>query len=305
MSDELLLLRRLSDMGRQIVSSWRAKLLYQKHEDPFLDEKKVKKRLKKLENNKLITPLRKGSNSLWQASSPYINQSNNIYELANEAYPVGVLSYSTALEVLKLTDQRSHNIHVCLPNISISSLLEIDDSLRKHILPPDTELNDWQMNEAPGNANINNIWDHTIKAHSIKSDWIFGTEIRDIEGVRVKTFSLERTLIDGLKNPKYCGGLNEVFKAWVRALDDIDMNTLVKFVELYDITILYQRVGFVSKMLGLYHPKFEAWKENKAPRGGSRLLNPHKEYANSYDEEWNISINHPVSILENKDADYS
>jgi predicted transcriptional regulator of viral defense system len=305
MSNELLLLRQLSEIGRQIISLWRARIIYQRNEDPFINDKKVKRRIKKLRENKLVTPIREGNKSLWQASSPYIHPTNNIYELANEAYPLAVLSYSSALEVHRLTDQRSHNIHLCIPNITIKNLLEFNEQFNKDIIPPDTELNDWQLNKAPNNVNIKNIWDYTIKVHSIKKERYFGTEIKEVEGVNIKTYSLEKVLTDGLKDPKFSGGLNEVFRCWVRGLNQIDLDKLVNIVEQYDITILYQRVGYVAETLGLNHASFETWKKNKAPRGGSRLLNPQKRYANTYNKEWNISINHPVSILENKDADYS
>ena len=141
---------------------------------------------------------------------------------------------------------------------------------------------------------------------SLNQEWLFfGSTIIPIDDVNVKTFSLERVLVDGLRTPKYCGGLNEVFRAWVRAINQINMNKIVDCVERYDITILYQRVGFVAETLGLTHPNFQKWKENKAPRGGSRLLNPDNEYESQFSEEWNISINHPVSILKTKDDTYS
>lgn len=299
------LLHYFADLGRQIISSWRAKIFYQKNE-PFITDNAVRDRLNTLFRLGVISPIKKGKNSLWQATTPYIRQTNNIYELANEAYPLGSLCYSTALEVLKLTDQRSTKIHTNLPSTTITNLLEENEELRKNLIPPDTELNEWQLNNSPSNINIKNIWqEYEIKTHTTKNEWIFGTEIKEIEGVRVRITSLERTLIDGLKTPKYCGGLNEVFRSWVRALDELDIDQVVNYVEKYDITILYQRVGFVMETLGFNHPNFENWKEQKSPRGGSRVLNPYKEFKNTYDDEWNLSINHPISILSNKDAEYS
>ncbi|HLR00006.1 MAG TPA: hypothetical protein VK102_06480 [Sphingobacterium sp.] len=306
LSKSLGLLHHLSNQGRQIVSFWRAKLFFQQ-DSPFITNETVKKRIDTLSREKLALPIKGGKNTLWQANTPYIHRNNNIYELANEAYPIGSLSYSTALEALHLTDQRFNKVHLYRPRETVTNILEEKKALRNNIMPPDTILENWQINKVPRNTNIEGpIWEtYSPVPHNIKPEWLFGTVIQEVQGVKVRITSLERTLIDGLKNPKYCGGLNEVFKAWVRALEDIDIKKLVHFTEKYDRSILYQRVGFVCKMLRLHHPHFQKWKANKTPRGGSRLLNPYKEYKREFDSEWNISINHPVSILESRDADYS
>jgi len=305
LSSEILLLNKLSELNRQIVSSWRAHLIYQKYQDPFLDEKKIRKNLHRLEKSGMIKPLGAKANTLWHVTLPYLDETRNRYEAVGEAYSTGTFCYATAMELLKLTDQRSDTIHITIPENSVDSLFNIEEHLIDELIPADTEINDWQMRNLPSQIHIKKIWDFTIQVHTIKNDWFFGSEIKAIEEVNVKTFSMERVLVDGLKTPKYCGGLNEVFRAWVRAKGQINMNKLVNYVEQYDIIILYQRVGFVCDMLGLYHPRFEEWKEQKTPRGGSRLLSPDNDYERRFSDVWNISINHPVSILENQDGSYS
>ena len=305
LSGEIVLLNKLSELNRQIVSAWRAHLIYQKYEDPFLDTKKVKKNLDRLEKSGMIKPIGAKNNALWQVTLPYLNETRNRYEVAGEAYSTGTFCNITAMELLKLTDQRSDTIHITIPQETVDSLFNVEEHLIDELLPADTEVNDWQMRKLPSNININKIWGNSIQIHTIKNEWFFGSTINPVDGVNVKTFSLERVLVDGLRSPKYCGGLNEVFRAWVRSIDHVNMNSIVETVERYDITILYQRVGFVAELLGLSHPNFTEWKENKSPRGGSRLLNPDNEYESQFSEDWNISINHPVSILKSKDDSYS
>lgn len=305
LSSEILLLNKLSELNRQIVSAWRAHLIYQKYEDPFLDIKKVNKNLDRLERSGMIKPIGAKNNALWQVTLPYLNETRNRFEVAGEAYSTGTFCNITAMELLKLTDQRSDTIHITIPQETVDSLFNVEEHLIDELLPADTEVNDWQLRKLPSSININNIWGNSIQVHTIKNDWFFGSTIKPIDGVNVKAFSLERVLIDGLRSPKYCGGLNEVFRAWVRSIDQINMNNIVETVERYDITILYQRVGYVAELLGLSHPNFTEWKENKSPRGGSRLLNPDNEYESQFSEDWNISINHPVSILKSKDDSYS
>lgn len=305
LSSEIVLLNKLSELNRQIVSAWRAHLIYQKYEDPFLDIKKVNKNLDRLERSGMIKPIGAKNNALWQVTLPYLNETRNRYEVAGEAYSTGTFCNITAMELLKLTDQRSDTIHITIPQETLDSLFNVEEHLIDELLPADTEVNDWQMRKLPSNINIHKIWGNSIQIHTIKNDWFFGSTIKPIDGVNVKTFSLERVLVDGLRSPKYCGGLNEVFRAWVRSIDHINMNKIVETVERYDITIMYQRVGFVAELLELSHPNFTEWKKNKSPRGGSRLLNPDNEYESQFSEDWNISINHPVSILKSKDDSYS
>lgn len=298
-------LRYLSGLGRQIVSLWRAKLFFQRAHS-FIDDETVKKQLEALNSHGLITAIKKGRAPLWQANTPYLAQLNNIYELVNEAYPIASLGYSTALEIHHLTDQRFTTIHLFRPRHPMSRLPQASGDMMGHIVPPDTQLNDWQINETPTHAKLTKGWDrYRIFSHQTKNQWIFGTEIKEVEGVNVRISSIEKTLIDGLKEPSYCGGLDEVFKAWVRGLGEVDINQIVAYTKRYDRSILYQRVGYVCETLGLSHDRFSGWKQHNAPRGGSRLLNPHGEFQSTYDPAWNLSINHPVSILENQDADYS
>ncbi|MEX1013882.1 MAG: hypothetical protein WDZ80_01860 [Candidatus Paceibacterota bacterium] len=300
------LLDHFSYQRRQFISSWRATLFFQQN-DPFIEESKIEKQLRSFEEERLLIPVKVGRTSIWQANTPYIRHTNNVYELANEAYPIGSLSFSSALEILKLSDQRSLNIHITIPKISISTIPELENEvLRNNILPPETDLNQWQLNKAPANISTLKKWnEYELNPHSIKEEWIFGTEIREVEGVKIRVTDLERTLIDSLRFPKYCGGLNEVFRTWVRALDELNLQKLITYTGLFDSSILYQRIGFVLEKLELRHNAINEWKEKHTQRGGSRVLDPNSEFSSNYDEEWQLSINHPISILINKDADYS
>ena len=100
--------------------------------------------------------------------------------------------------------------------------------------------------------------------------------------------------------------MDEVFRAWVRAFDLIDVEKIVLYTEKFQIGILFQRVGFVLETLGLDHKRLEFWRQEYAQRGGSRVLNPENPFAGSpISERWMLALNHPVSILETMDASYS
>lgn len=298
-------LQYFAETNRGFISFWRAKLLYQ-IEKPFISDNEVFSNLNFLEYTGAIEPVKNLNKKVWKVAIPFVETVNNVYELANEAYPTYSFSFSTALEIHNLTDQRFNILHMYGPIVEERTFPQVEKEIRNYVLPTDTQLNQWNLNKIPKNIPLKKIDDkHEISIHRIKKEWFFGIEEKEVFGVKVKTTDLERTLIDGLRTPKYCGGLNEVFKVWVRSLSHFDTDKIIEYVERIDSDIIYQRVGFVLEELGINKSVFEDWKKNHSQRGGSRRLNPTKQFSNEYHPEWLLSINHPISILSNKDAEYS
>ena len=302
MKDTFLVLTKLAEERRHILSSWRAHVILRRERDPYYPEGRLNRVLSRLQSDELISPIK--GKSLFKVTSPYAQRSINIYELANEAYPLDILSHSSALEIHRLTDQRSRVLHIYEGTSSPGTVVKrTSREASDAIVPAGTTPKEWRTHALPRRVRLKSYEDFTLKTHRLKEDWVFGHSTPSVQGVDVRCTDIERTLIDGLKQPSYCGGLSEVFRAWVRS--DPDPNRLVDYTERLDQLILYQRVGFVMETLGMHHSHFSQWKKDKSPRGGSRVLNPDKDYASSYSGEWNLSINHPTSILKTRDASYS
>jgi predicted transcriptional regulator of viral defense system len=65
---------------------------------------------------------------------------------------------------------------------------------------------------------------------------------------------LERTVIDGLKQPEYCGGVTEVARGlWMRRAD-IDPKTLVDYALRLGIGAVTRRLGYLMETCGLGAP---------------------------------------------------
>ena len=65
---------------------------------------------------------------------------------------------------------------------------------------------------------------------------------------KVKVSDLERTIIDGLKQPEYCGGLTEVAKGlWMRH-QDINVNRLISYAIKINIGAVIRRLGFLLEL---------------------------------------------------------
>lgn len=62
---------------------------------------------------------------------------------------------------------------------------------------------------------------------------------------KVRMSDLERTIIDGLKQPQYCGGLTEVAKGlWMRR-QDVNIDRLVQYAKRIGVGAVVRRLGFL------------------------------------------------------------
>jgi predicted transcriptional regulator of viral defense system len=65
---------------------------------------------------------------------------------------------------------------------------------------------------------------------------------------KVRVSNLERTIIDGLKQPEYCGGLTEVAKGlWMRH-QDVNMNRIISYAIKIGVGAVIRRLGFLLEL---------------------------------------------------------
>lgn len=311
----LTVIKRLAEDGRHVLTRWRAHLILRQEIDPLYKADRARRVVSRLEKEDLIRPIdtERRAARIFEVSAPYAKWELNPLEVFAEAYYGGFYCYGTAFELHQLTDQRARTLHMLLPKQKPASPRgfadreELDQARHNLSIPVGSRLEDWRAFDLPSFIWIDTAGDHGIRTHKTKDEWLFGWETIERGGVPLRCANIERTLIDGLRRPKYCGGLNEVFRGWVRAKNREDLPTyeLIEQASWFDQSILYQRLGFVMETLGMEHPELERWKAEEAQRGGSRLLDPEGEYSSTYSEEWALSINHPISILETEDTSYS
>jgi predicted transcriptional regulator of viral defense system len=62
---------------------------------------------------------------------------------------------------------------------------------------------------------------------------------------KARVSDLERTIIDGLKQPEYCGGLTEVAKGlWIRRRD-VNVDRLMQYAKRIGVGAVVRRLGFL------------------------------------------------------------
>lgn len=90
-----------------------------------------------------------------------------------------------------------------------------------------------------------------IRFVTLQSRKFFGAEERRLrDGHVVRVAHLERTFIDGADRPDLCGGIEEVFRGYVRRHQDVDPERLISSLYQFDKPVATKRVGFLLEAAG-------------------------------------------------------
>lgn len=120
---------------------------------------------------------------------------------------------------------------------------------------------------------------------------LFGvTEIWAEKSEKVRVSDLERTILDGLKQPAYCGGLTEVAKGFWMKRHAVDPRKLVEYALRLDVGAVIRRLGFLMELYGLEAP-------NELERLRSKLtttyspLDPDLDAEGKFLARWRLRLN--------------
>lgn len=61
--------------------------------------------------------------------------------------------------------------------------------------------------------------------------------------------SKEKTIVDGLTHPQYCGGIPEVAKAMWNVRKEIDWNQVLEMAQQVEVNVVLKRLGYLSDIL--------------------------------------------------------
>lgn len=94
---------------------------------------------------------------------------------------------------------------------------------------------------------------HDLHYQDVRYRFVYddkGFGARDImhDGIKVRVTDRERTILDCIRRPKYCGGLEEMLKS-VAGFVKIDTNKTLEYLGQFDETSLYHRAGYILDKL--------------------------------------------------------
>ena len=114
----------------------------------------------------------------------------------------------------------------------------------------------------------------------------FGFDSILISNVRVKISDKEKTIVDCLDKPKYCGGIGEITKSIFFAREEIDLEKLTGYAIKMGNNAVIKRLGFIIDFLGLDSKNLVS----KISDSYS-ILDSTKEKTGRYDPKWKLLIN--------------
>ncbi|MBN1920059.1 MAG: transcriptional regulator [Anaerolineae bacterium] len=120
----------------------------------------------------------------------------------------------------------------------------------------------------------------------------FGLQTLWIEGQSVAITDLEKSVVDALDHPEYCGGITEVAKALATALEErgADLGRLSDYALRMQNGALLKRLGYLAERLALPVEDYTAqWRA--ALSGGRALLDPGRPADGPVEARWRLRVN--------------
>jgi len=126
---------------------------------------------------------------------------------------------------------------------------------------------------------------HCKQAHlfGLKETWLTQHE-------RMRISDIERTILDGLKQPEYCGGVLDVAKGmWIKR-SAVDVEKLIDYVDRLDVGAVRRRLGYLLELYGMADER-----QLERLRGGLTatyvLLDPLLPAEGKHVRRWRLRLN--------------
>jgi predicted transcriptional regulator of viral defense system len=136
------------------------------------------------------------------------------------------------------------------------------------------------------------------KFRFIKSEQIFGTVPHWItKQEQVVISDVERTVIDGLRRPEYCGGITEVARGlWMRH-EDLNAEKLIQYATRLKVGAVIRRLGYLLEIYNLASPAHLDQLRSGLTRTYD-LLDPLLPTGGRYLSRWRLQLNVPADELD-------
>jgi len=124
----------------------------------------------------------------------------------------------------------------------------------------------------------------------LKPKNLFGLSAIKISEAIVNFSDKEKTLVDCLAYPEYCGGIQEIIKGLWKAKDEIIPEKMIRYARQMGNSVVFKRLGYLLEVLELNDLSDLENLKNYVKKGYS-LLDPLLPRKGSYDSKWNLIIN--------------
>ncbi len=134
--------------------------------------------------------------------------------------------------------------------------------------------------------------------HGVKYEFItltknkfFGFSAVNIAGEAVSISDREKTIIDALDHPEYCGGISEAAKALWNARQKIDYRKLADYAEKMKNRAIFKRLGYLLQKLEIKIPDELNKKVKENISKGYAALDTVVKRKGKHNSEWRLLVN--------------
>lgn len=242
--------RKLGEEGYRIFTNQQAK---KTAKTVGVSSRYLNESLHHLINSGWIIHLRKGLYAL-SSTIPGVSPVHE-FEIAMALITPAAISHWSALHYHALTEQIPQQIFILTTAVS------------------------------PLNTTIQEIKYHCMQ---VKPERYFGTQKIWLGDARIEITDPERTLLDGLMKPQYCGDFAEVMHAFEVHMPNLKLGLIIDYALKLD-TVVAKRLGWVLDHLGVDFSKLE--KLAALPIKGYRPLDPTQPKKGKCNQRWSIQEN--------------
>lgn len=126
---------------------------------------------------------------------------------------------------------------------------------------------------------------------------LFGlTEMWVDKNEKIQVSDLERTLLDGLKRPAYCGGFSEVAKGFSIKHETIDPQKLIDYAIKLNIGAVNRRLGYLMELYNIGSRIYRDFLQTTLT-STYQLLDPELPAKGCYIAKWRLQLNIPKEEL--------
>jgi len=261
------LVRLLASEGDRVFTAERARELSPRVglRDAYLWEA-----LYHLRRNGWIVPLRRGLYAL-AGSVPGVTPAHE-FEIAMALVTPAAISHWSALSHHGLTEQAPRRVFVLTTARSVPRVRGARPKGAEEGYP---------------------VGETVCQFVQVKPDRFFGIENVWVNESRIKMTDPERTLLDGLMAPRYCGDFSEVLHAFEVRAPKLDLERIIRYALKLDAATA-KRLGWTLERQGVDGARLELLR--KVPVKGYRVLDPSGPRQGPCDTRWMIQVNQPGKV---------
>lgn len=127
----------------------------------------------------------------------------------------------------------------------------------------------------------------------VKPERFFGIEQVWVQESRIAITDPERTLLDGLMAPRYCGDFAEVLHAFELRAPKLNVERIIDYALKLDAATA-KRLGWILERQGIASDRLEPLRA--VPMKGYRVLDSSSPRHGPYDARWMIQVNLPGAV---------